>query len=210
MMAPSDSIRILVVDDHFIVRMGLLSLINTEPNLTVIGEAADGDEAIKKFELLRPDLIVMDLRLPLKGGHEVTRHVRRIDADARVLVLSAFEGDADIHAALEAGAQGYVVKNVTGEELIPAINAVASGRRWIPHEVAQRLKSHHSYEELTARELDVLNEVARGLANKEIADTLGISEHTTKGHLKLILAKLRVADRTQAVIAAVQRGIIHF
>lgn len=203
-------VRILVVDDHFIVRTGLLSLINTEPGLTVIGEAGDGAEAIRLFELLRPDLVVMDLRMPGKSGHEVTRHIRQLDPAARVLMLSAFEGDTDIYVALEAGACGYVLKSVTGEELIPAIQAVAAGRRWIPHEVATRLKSRNSFEELTARELDVLEQLARGRANKEIADTLGITEYTTKGHLKSILAKLRVADRTQAVIAAVQRGIIHF
>jgi len=207
---PPGKIRILVVDDHFIVRTGLLSLINTDPHLVVIGEAGDGAEAIRQFESLRPDLIVMDLRMPGKSGHEVTRHIRERDPEARVLMLSAFEGDTDIHLALEAGARGYVLKSVTREELIPAIHAVAAGRRWIPHEVATRLKSRSSYEELTARELDVLVQLARGRANKEIADALGISEYTTKGHLKSILAKLRVADRTQAVIAAVQRGIIHF
>ncbi|HWL15126.1 MAG TPA: response regulator transcription factor [Opitutus sp.] len=209
-MNPPGKIRILVVDDHFIVRTGLLSLINTDPHLVVIGEAGDGAEAIRQFESLRPDLIVMDLRMPGKSGHEVTRHIRERDPEARVLMLSAFEGDTDIHLALEAGARGYVLKSVTREELIPAIHAVAAGRRWIPHEVATRLKSRSSYEELTARELDVLVQLARGRANKEIADALGISEYTTKGHLKSILAKLRVADRTQAVIAAVQRGIIHF
>ena len=199
-----------MVDDHFIVRTGLLSLINTEPTLTVIGEAADGEEAIRLFESLRPDLIVMDLRMPGTSGHEVTRRIRQMDPLARVLMLSAFEGDTDIYVALEAGACGYVLKSVTGEELIPAIQAVAAGKRWIPREVAARLKSRNSYEELTARELDVLEQLSRGRANKEIADTLGITEYTTKGHLKSILAKLRVADRTQAVIAAVQRGIIHF
>lgn len=209
-MSLPSKIRILVVDDHFIVRTGLLSLINTEPNLTVIGEAADGEEAIRLFEALRPDLVVMDLRMPGKSGHEVTRRIRQLDPVARVLMLSAFEGDTDIYVALEAGACGYVLKSVTGEELIPAIHAVAAGKRWIPREVATRLKSRNSFEELTARELDVLEQLSRGRANKEIADTLGITEYTTKGHLKSILAKLRVADRTQAVIAAVQRGIIHF
>ena len=209
-MSSSTKIRILVVDDHFIVRTGLLSLINTEPTLTVIGEAADGEEAIRLFESLRPDLIVMDLRMPGTSGHEVTRRIRQMDPLARVLMLSAFEGDTDIYVALEAGACGYVLKSVTGEELIPAIQAVAAGKRWIPREVAARLKSRNSSEELTARELDVLEQLSRGRANKEIADTLGITEYTTKGHLKSILAKLRVADRTQAVIAAVQRGIIHF
>jgi DNA-binding NarL/FixJ family response regulator len=209
-VSSSSKIRILVVDDHFIVRTGLLSLINTEPNLTVVGEAADGEEAIRLFESLRPDLIVMDLRMPGTSGHEVTRRIRQMDPLARVLMLSAFEGDTDIYVALEAGACGYVLKSVTGEELIPAIHAVAAGKRWIPLEVATRLKSRNSFEDLTARELDVLEQLSRGRANKEIADTLGITEYTTKGHLKSILAKLRVADRTQAVIAAVQRGIIHF
>jgi DNA-binding NarL/FixJ family response regulator len=202
-------IRILVVDDHFIVRMGLVALINTEPNLKVVGEADNGEQAVQRFESLRPDVVLMDLRMPGKSGHEATRHIRRLVADARVLMLSAFDGDGDIHAALEAGAHGYVLKSATGDELIPAIQAVAMGKRWIPHDVATRLKTRNSYEKLTARELEVLNELARGLANKEIADTLKISEYTAKDHLKSILAKLRVADRTQAVTAALQRGIIH-
>jgi DNA-binding NarL/FixJ family response regulator len=202
-------IRILVVDDHFIVRMGLVALINTEPNLKVVGEADNGEQAVQRFESLRPDVVLMDLRMPGKSGHEATRHIRRLVADARVLMLSAFDGDGDIHAALEAGAHGYVLKSATGDELIPAIQAVAMGKRWIPRDVASRLKSRNSYEKLTAREIEVLNELARGLANKEIADTLKISEYTAKDHLKSILAKLRVADRTQAVTVALQRGIIH-
>ncbi len=208
MNAPS-VIRILVVDDHFVVRMGLVSLINTEPDLKVIGEAEDGGQAVALFEKLKPDMVLMDLRMPGKSGHEATRAICRSSPGARVLMLSAFDGDADIYAALEAGAHGYVLKSATGEDLIPAIRAVASGKRWIPRDVATRLKSHNSYEQLTARELDVLQELARGLANKEIADTLKISEYTAKDHLKSILAKLRVADRTQAVTAALQRGIIH-
>jgi DNA-binding NarL/FixJ family response regulator len=203
-------VRIMIVDDHFIVRTGLRSLISTEPDLAVVGEAADGADALAQFNMLQPDLTLMDLRLPDKTGHEVTREIRQRDPAARILMLSAFEGDVDIHTALEAGAAGYVLKSVTGEELIPAIHAVAAGRRWIPSEVATRLKQRSSFEDLTLRELEVLTQLARGLANKEIANTLGISEYTTKGHLKNILAKLRVADRTQAVIAAVQRGIIHY
>lgn len=208
-MSPSADVRIVVVDDHFIVRMGLVALINTEPGLTVVGEADGGEQAVKLFQTLRPDLVLMDLRMPGTSGHEATRLIRQLAANARVLMLSAFDGDEDIHAALEAGAHGYVLKSATGEDLIPAIHAVASGRRWIPREVATRLKSRNTYEQLTAREVDVLNQLARGLANKEIADKLGISEYTTKDHLKSILAKLRVADRTQAVTAALQRGIIH-
>jgi DNA-binding NarL/FixJ family response regulator len=203
-------IRILLVDDHFIVRTGLVSLLSTEPNLQVIGEAADGEEAIKQFENLRPDLVLMDLRMPGKSGHEVTQRIRQLSPGTPILMLSGFEGDADIQAALEAGARGYVFKSATGEELIPAIHAVAAGRRWIPQNVAARLRLGNSFEPLTTRELEVLGQLARGQANKEIADTLGITEYTTKGHLKSILAKLRVADRTQAVIAAVQRGLIHY
>ncbi len=209
MIAPQ-KIRIMLVDDHFIVRTGLVSLLSTEPDLVVVGEAADGDEAIKQFESLRPDVVLMDLRLPGKNGHEVTRHICGRSPEARILMLSGYEGDADIHAALEAGVRGYVFKSATGEELIPAIRAVAAGRRWITQNVAAQLKLGNSYEALTTRELEVLGQLARGQANKEIADTLGITEYTTKGHLKSILAKLRVADRTQAVIAAVQRGLIHY
>jgi DNA-binding NarL/FixJ family response regulator len=209
-MNVATKIRILLVDDHFIVRTGLVSLIGTEPSFMVVGEAADGDEALKQFEGLRPDLVVMDLRMPGKSGHEVTRRIRQLSPGTPILMLSGYEGDADIHAALEAGVRGYVFKSATGEELIPAIHAVAAGRRWIPQNVAARLRLGNSFEPLTTRELEVLGQLARGQANKEIADTLGITEYTTKGHLKSILAKLRVADRTQAVIAAVQRGLIHF
>ncbi len=208
MMNKESSVRILVVDDHFIVRMGLIALINTESDLKVIGETDDGDQAITLFEKLKPDLVLMDVRMPRRSGTEATRHIRQMAPAARVLMLSAFDGDADIHAALEAGASGYVLKSATGEDLIPAIRAVAAGRKWIPSEVATRLKSRNAYEELTGREIEVLNQLARGLANKEIADVLKISEYTTKDHLKSILAKLRVADRTQAVTAALQRGII--
>src|SRR5882672_9524663 len=167
-MTKEPSVRILVVDDHFIVRMGLIALINTESDLTVIGETDDGDQAIAMFEKLKPDLVLMDVRMPRRSGTEATRHIRQMAPGARVLMLSAFDGDADIHTALEAGAHGYVLKSATGEELIPAIRAVATGKRWIPREVATRLKSRNAYEELTAREIDVLNQLARGLANKEI------------------------------------------
>jgi DNA-binding NarL/FixJ family response regulator len=209
-MNGESKIRILLVDDHFIVRTGLVSLLGTEPAFAVVGEAADGDEAIKQFQLLRPDLVLMDLRLPGKSGHEVTQRIRQLSPDTPILMLSGFEGDADIQAALEAGVRGYVFKSATGEELIPAVHAVAAGRRWIPQNVAARLRLGNSFEPLTTRELEVLAQLARGQANKEIADSLGITEYTTKGHLKSILAKLRVADRTQAVIAAVQRGLIHY
>ncbi|PTX96483.1 response regulator transcription factor [Opitutus sp. ER46] len=203
-----EPLRVLVVDDHFVVRIGLVALVNTEPDLRVVGEADDGDRAIALFRELQPDLVLMDLRMPGKSGPEATAEIRRVSERARILMLSAFDGDEEIHNALAAGANGYVLKSATGEELIPAIRAVAAGRRWIPQNVATRLKSRQLFEELTTRELDVLREVAKGLSNKELADALHISEHTAKDHLKSILAKLRVADRTQAVTLALQRGIL--
>ena len=200
--------KILVVDDHFIVRMGLVALIGTEPEFRVIGEASDGVQAVEQFRKLEPDLVLMDARMPERSGREAIAEIRKLSPDACVLMLSAFDGDEEIHAALAAGAKGYVLKSATGEELIPALRAVAAGRQWLPKDVANRLKSRSAYEHLTARELDVLKEIAHGRANKEIADVLKISEFTVKDHLKSILAKLRVSDRTQAATTAVPRGII--
>ncbi len=208
-MKHEGKIRILVADDHALIRMGLVSLVNTEPDITVVAEAVDGKQAVEQFVKFNPDLVLMDLRMPNKNGIEATLEIRKKCATARVLMLSTFDGDEDIHKALQAGAQGYVLKGSTGENLIPALRAVFAGQRWIPKEVANRLASRRSFEELTPREVEVLCELAKGLANKEIADVLNISENTTKGHLKNIIGKLRVADRTEAVTAAIQRGIIH-
>jgi DNA-binding NarL/FixJ family response regulator len=208
-MRKSEKIRILVADDHFVVRIGLVALVNTEPDMEVIGEAADGVQAIDLFSRHQPDLVLMDLRMPIKTGIEATMEIRSRFSGARVLMLTTFDGDEDIHQALQAGAQGYVLKSSTGEKLIPALRAVAAGHRWIPKEVASRLASRNSFEQLTPREMQVMAELAKGLANKEIADVLRITEHTVKDHLKSILAKLRVNDRTEAVTAAIQRGILH-
>ena len=203
-------IRILIADDHYIVRIGVVAVVNTQSDMEVVAEAEDGSQAIELFEKLKPDLVLMDSRMAVKTGIQATVEIRKRDPEARVLILTAFDGDEDIRRAFEAGAQGYVLKSATREQLIPALRAVAAGERWVPNEVAHRLSSHNSFEALTAREVEVLNEVAKGLANKQISDLFGISEHTVKGHLKLILAKLRVADRTEAVRVAVQRGIIQF
>ena len=148
--------------------------------------------------------------MPIKDGIEAAIEIRQLDNAARILMLTAHDGDEDIHKAMEAGASGYVLKDSTDEKLLPAIRAVAAGQRWIPEEVAKRLESRRLFEELTPRELLILNEVVKGLANKQIADVLNISENTVKWHLKNILAKLCVADRAEAVAVAVQRGIIHF
>src|SRR5215475_6361028 len=207
-MREGRKIRILIADDHFVVRMGLLGVVNTEPDMEVVGEAADGAQVVELFRKLNPDLVLMDLRMPVKDGIAATREIKTIHPDARILMLTTYDGDTDIHRAMQAGAQGYVLKNSTGDKLIPALRAVAAGEKWIPKEIATRLASRKLFEELTPRELEVLQQMARGLANKEIADVLGISEHTVKDHLKNILGKLRVADRTEAVTVALQRGII--
>ena len=203
-------IRILVADDHYIVRMGLIAMVNTEPDMEIVAEATDGAQAIALFTKSNPDLALMDLRMPVKNGIEATIEIRKQNNAARILMLTALDGDEDIHKALEAGAAGYVLKDSTEEKLMPAIRAVASGQRWIPEEVAKRLASRRLFEELTPRELQVLNELVKGLANKQIADVLNITENTVKWYLKNILAKLRVADRAEAVAVAIQRGIIHF
>ena len=201
-------IRILIADDHYIVRMGLMAMINSEADMEVVAEATDGAQAVALFAKQNPDLALMDLRMPVKSGIEATVEICRLNRTARILILTALDGDEDIHQALEAGAAGYVLKDSTEEKLMPAIRAVASGQRWIPEDVAERLTSRRQFEELTPRELQVLNELAKGLANKQIADVLNITENTTKWYLKSILAKLRVADRTMAVTIAIQRGII--
>lgn len=208
-MKDGSKIRILVADDHFVVRMGLTALVNTEPDFEVVGEAVDGAQAVHAFEKHKPDLVLMDLRMPVKDGVSATAEIRAKHPNARVLMLTTFDGDTDIHRAMQAGAQGYVLKNTTGDKLIPALRAVAAGQRWIPKEIATRLASRNLFEELTPRELQVLEQMAKGLANKEIADVLKITGHTVKDHLKSILGKLHVSDRTEAVTVAIQRGIIH-
>ncbi|PTY08252.1 DNA-binding response regulator [Opitutaceae bacterium EW11] len=207
-MSPETRIRVLVADDHFIVRSGLASLIHAETDMEVVAQAADGAEAVALYARHNPDVALLDLRMPVKSGAEAIELIRRDFPNAHVLVLTAFSGDEDIHRALEAGALGYVLKGTTGEGLIPAIRAVAAGERWIPKDVASRLAVRSSYEALTAREIQVLKEIAKGKVNKEVASALSISEYTVKDHLKSIMSKLHVTVRTEAVTAAVQRGII--
>ena len=208
-MKTGPKIRILVADDHYVVRMGVIAIINNELDMVVVAEAANGTQAVEQFRRHAPDLVLLDSRMPLKSGVQAAREIRAIRGTARILMLTAFDGDEDIHEALTAGAQGYILKNSTGEQLIPALRAVAAGRDWIPPEVAGRLAKRKSFEPLTPRELEVLHELAKGLANKQIADVMNISHYTTKGYLKNILTKLHVADRTEAVTVAIQRGLIH-
>jgi DNA-binding NarL/FixJ family response regulator len=204
------STRILIADDHYVVRMGLTTMINTEPDMEIVAEASDGAQAVGLFTRFNPDVTLLDLRMPVMSGIEVVAAIRAQNKNAKILILSAMSGDEDIHKALEAGVAGYVLKDSTDEKLIPAIRAVAAGHRWIPEDVAKRLSSRRLFEDLTSRELQVLNKLIKGMANKQIADAMNISENTVKGFLKNILAKLHVADRTEAVAVAIQRGIIHF
>ncbi|HEX7655126.1 MAG TPA: response regulator transcription factor [Verrucomicrobiae bacterium] len=207
-MKKASKIRILVADDHYVVRMGVIAIINQEPDMEIVAEAVNGAQAIELYKKHEPDLTLLDSRMPLLNGVNAAKGIKAIDATAQILMLTAFDGDEDIFRAMEAGVQGYVLKNSTGEHLIPALRAVAAGSRWMPPEVEQRLATRKTYEPLTPRELEVLHELAKGLANKQIASVLNISEHTAKGYLKNILYKLHVADRTEAVTVAIQRGLI--
>ncbi len=208
-MKKEPKIRILVADDHYVVRMGVIAIIDNEPDMEVVAEAANGNQAIELFNEHKPDLVLLDSRMPLKNGVQVAKELHHQTGGVRILMLTAFDGDEDIHMALTAGAQGYVLKSSTGEQLVPALRAVAAGEKWIPEEVADLLAKRNKFEPLTPRELEVLHELAKGLANKQIADVMNISMHTTKGYLKNILTKLHVADRTEAVTVAIQRGLIH-
>ena len=208
-MKKAASIRILVADDHYVVRMGVTAVINNEPDMEVVAEAVNGLQAVELFEKHKPDLVLLDSRMPLKDGVQAAKEIQDRHPAARILMLTAFDGDEDIHKALAAGAQGYVLKSSTGEQLVPALRAVAAGDGWMPEEVASRLAKRKEFEPLTPRELEVLHELAKGLANKQIADVMNISQHTAKGYLKTILTKLHVADRTEAVTVAIQRGLIH-
>jgi DNA-binding NarL/FixJ family response regulator len=189
--------------------MGVIAIINNEPDMEVVAEAANGIQAIELFNKHKPDLVLLDSRMPHKSGVQAAQEIKDQHNAARILMLTAFDGDEDIHKALTAGAEGYVLKGSTGEQLVPAIRAVAAGKGWIPAEVAERLVRREEFEPLTPRELEVLHELAKGLANKQIADIMNISLHTTKEYLKSILTKLHVADRTEAVTVAIQRGLIH-
>ena len=204
-----NSIRIVVVDDHFIVREGLRSLIERQPDFIFAGQAANGAEAIQVHEELKPDIMIIDLGLPVLSGVEAIRAIRDATPDARILVLSNFEGDEDIHASFEAGASGYILKHRSGEQIVPAIRALMEGKQWIPEEIARQLKARKFVETLTLREREIVLCIAKGEANKQISTSLGITEETVKSHVKNILSKLQAKDRTEAVTLALKRGIVH-
>lgn len=203
-----DPIRVLVVEDHNVVRQGLVALLNVVEGLTVVGEAADGLEAIEQYRKHQPDVTLMDLRLPRMGGVEAIQHIRQEAPQARVIVLTTYDGDEDIYRALKAGARAYLLKGMTSEDLVTTIRAVQAGKSHIPPAIAERLAERMGSEDLTPREFEVLNEIVHGKSNKEIASALNVSEATVKTHINSLLGKLGVTDRTQAATAALQRGIV--
>jgi two-component system NarL family response regulator len=201
-------IRVLVVEDHHVVRQGLVALLNVVEGVQVVGEAADGVEAIAQFRKHLPNITLIDLRLPRLTGVEVIQRIRMETPQARFIVLTTYDGDEDIFRALQAGARAYLLKGMTTEELIATIRTVHAGRSHIPPAIAERLAERMGTEELTPREFDVLEQIVHGKSNKEIATELEISEATVKTHINSLLGKLCVTDRTQAATAALQRGIV--
>jgi len=202
-------IRVLVADDHPVVRTGLAAVITQEADLELVAEAEHGGQAVALFAEHRPDVLLIDLRMPVMGGIEAIRAIIREFPAARILALTTYEGDADIQRALEAGACGYLLKDMLMTEVITAVRAVHRGERVIPPGVAARLAQFTPRSDLTEREIEVLGLVARGLSNKEVAHTIGRTDETVKIHLKNIFTKLGVADRTEAVTQALARGLIH-
>ena len=202
-------IRVLVADDHPLVREGLTAVLNRQPDMQVVAEASDGREAVALFRRHRPDVALMDLRMPHFGGVEATEMIRAEFPESRIIVLTTYGGDEDIHRALTAGARAYLLKDTSNEGLVTAIRSVHQGQRHLPADVSMRLAQHFDANELTAREREILTLIVRGHRNKKIGELLGITEGTVKGHINNILGKLGVEDRTQAATEAIRRGLVY-
>jgi DNA-binding NarL/FixJ family response regulator len=207
-MNEQDRIRVFSVDDHPLLREGIAAIINTQPDMVVVAQAANGCEAIKMFEQHQPDVTLMDLRMPEMSGIDALIAIRTKFSDARIIMLTTFEGDVEIQRALAAGARGYLLKSTPPRELLDVIRQVHVGKKRIPAEIASQLAEHMSDEALTPREIEVLQHIAGGNRNRDIAQRLFISEETVKVHIKHIMEKLGASDRTQAVAIGVRRGII--
>ncbi|GBO52995.1 two-component response regulator [Pseudanabaena sp. lw0831] len=202
------SIRIMVVDDHPIVRSGLVLMIKYTPNMEIVAEANNGLEAIELFRQQRPDVTLMDLRMPEMSGADAIAAIHQEFTEAKIIVLTTYDGDEDIYKGLKAGAKGYIFKNAPVDEIIKAIKTVYEGKKYIPPEVGEKLSERLNRPQLSNRELDVLKLVAKGLNNQQIASELYISESTVKYHINSVLSKLSVSDRTQATLVAIKRGIV--
>ncbi|WP_348262390.1 response regulator transcription factor [Telmatobacter sp. DSM 110680] len=202
------TIRVLVADDHLVYRIGIRNLLASEPGFEVIGEAADGNQAVEVYRRLRPDVLLLDLRMPQKSGIEVVRTVRAEFSDARILIVTSYQTEEEIFQVLQAGALGYVIKDVGREMLVQAIKAVYSGTRWLAPSIRKQFDDRALRQQLTAREVEILKLLARGLTNREIANVYGISASTVKNHLNNVMTKLEVADRTEAVSFCLSRGIV--
>ncbi|HSI47915.1 MAG TPA: response regulator transcription factor [Ideonella sp.] len=202
------AIRLLAVDDHPLMRQGIASLIMSQPDMRLVAEAADGDEALQQYRSHRPDVVLMDVQMPGRDGIEAIEAIVADDPGARIVVLTTYEGDVQALRALKAGARGYLLKNMVRKELLDAIREVHAGKRHIPTAVAAMMGLHSYGEALSPRELQVLRQLKQGGTNRQIADALCLSEDTVKTHMKSILSKLGATDRTQAVVIALQRGFI--
>jgi two-component system NarL family response regulator len=201
-------IKVLIVDDHPVVRAGLTSMLGTQPNLEVIGSSSSGEEAIEMVRRSDPDVLLLDLRMPGMNGVDTLHALMRIGTSVRAIVLTSFETDEDIYRAFQAGAQGYLLKDTSLREMVEAITTVYAGKRHVPSHIASRLAERMMRTELTARELEILKILAKGPTNKEIAQVLGISDNTVRNHVNSIIEKLEVSDRTEAATTAIQRGLI--
>ena len=202
--------KVMVVDDHPLMRVGITAIINARPDMTVVAQAETGEESVLLFQRHQPDVTLMDLRLPgSMGGVEAIAAVRSSYPNARFIVVTTYEGDADIHRALEAGAQGYVIKGMPYQTLVEALQKVHAGRRFVPLPVARTLASRMPDSDLSSREMEVLQLLMSGKRNKDIAHQLGITEATVKSHVSAILMRLNVSDRTEAVVTALRRGLVH-
>jgi DNA-binding NarL/FixJ family response regulator len=204
-----NTLKVMCVDDHPLVRKGVAAILANEPDMELVAEASDGQEAVEKYRQLHPDVVLMDLRMPNMDGTEATRAIRSEDPEARIIALTSYDGDQDIYRALEAGVRGYILKEMVHSEVVKAIRTVQAGKRLMPPEVAERLSEYFPQVALTPREVEVLSLVARGMANKEIAHKLGTANGTIKMHVQNILEKLGASDRTHAVTIAIERGILH-
>ena len=207
-MSKVKPIRIVIADDHVVVRDGIAAILGMQPDMKVVGQASNGEEACALFEKYAPDIMLLDLRMPKMDGLDVIRRIHSRQPGARIVIVTTYDDDEDIFLALKAGAQGYILKDASRQQILEAICVVHAGERYIPANVALKMAEHVSRPELTEREHEVLRRMARGESNKEIGNSLSISEGTVKTHVKSILSKLGVAGRTEAVAKAAQRGLV--